>query len=64
VTLQDEGIHPALAGLLDVTVTPQVKHVRKRGGFGAACGSYEGQMLSMPIGITCVECLKLRRVRT
>ena len=35
----DEGVHPFLSHLLDVTVTPQVTHLRKARGYGAQCGS-------------------------
>lgn len=59
---RNEGVSPLFAGLMgeildeSAPVAPQVKHLRKRGGLGAVCGSYAGQIEPMPIGITCPAC--------
>ncbi len=71
---RNEGISPLFSGLIaelldeSAPVAPQVKHLRKRGGLGAVCGEYSGQIEPMPIGITCPLCKaateKLAKTRT
>lgn len=57
---ESEGLHPrasAVEALLDQSLPLQVQHAPKRGKRGVAkCGATSGQVLVMPVGVTCPDC--------
>lgn len=47
----------AIEALLDEPIAVAVQHAPNPGKWGGLCGSFSGQVLAMPIGVTCPDCL-------